>query len=165
MQSHQPGLSGQIHCTSTLAVSRARLWEIVGTMSGVNAELGPWVRMSVPAVARGLHLEDAPRGRLAFVSWVSLGGVLPFDRHALTLQEVWPGRGFVEESTSWLHRRWRHERTLEDEGRGCRITDAVTFEPRLGWSTAPARAIVAALFEHRHRRLRRRFGTIAERHR
>jgi hypothetical protein len=55
-----------------------------------------------------------------FRSWLLLFGVLLFDRHALALEAVTDGEGFVEESTSWMQRRWRHERLLtETDAGGC----------------------------------------------
>lgn len=56
-------------------------------------------------------------------------GWLPFDRHHLTLVSVGE-RSFVEESWSWLQRRWRHERTITAEGEGCVVTDRLVVEPR-----------------------------------
>jgi len=126
-------------------------------MDGVNAELMPLVRMTVPKGAAGARLEDAPLGELAFHSWLLLGGVLPFDRHALRLLEVERGR-FLEASTSWLQLEWRHERTLEDVPGGCRITDVVRFVPRLPLVGGLTRLLVNLVFAHRHRRLRRRHG-------
>ena len=128
-------------------------------MEGVNAELRPLVRMTRP---RRRARQDARRRRrsttVAFHSILLAFGVLPFDRHALRLVRVDPGRGFHERSTSLLQRRWDHVRTLVADGEGTLVTDRVTFEPRLG----PARLIaplIEAIFRHRHRRLARRFGT------
>jgi ligand-binding SRPBCC domain-containing protein len=141
-----------------LDAPREAVWRHAGTMAGVNYELMPLVDMSVPREAARLRLEDAPTGEVAFYSWLRLGGVLPFDRHALQLVEVDPPRGFVEESSSWLQRRWRHERTLEDHGRRCLIVDRVLFEPRVELLGSWVHGIVSLIFVHRHRRLRRRFG-------
>jgi hypothetical protein len=108
------------------------VWEVVGTMRGVNAELAPWLRMTAPPEAANLRIEDAPVGQPLFASWVLLGGVVPIDRHYFMLAEVERGRGFVEESTSWTERRWEHRRHLEPRGeRGCTLTDRLTFTPRL----------------------------------
>jgi ligand-binding SRPBCC domain-containing protein len=76
------------------------------------------------------------------------------------LDRVDAGRGFVEESTSWVQRRWRHERTLVDAaGGGTTVTDRLVVRPRVALARPVVGAIVGALFRHRHRRLRRRFGT------
>lgn len=128
-------------------------------MEGVDTELGPWVRMTVPGEARGLSLADAHTGEVLFASWLLAGGVLPFDRHSLRLEAIGPGRRFLERSTSWLQAVWEHERIVEEqEGGGCRVTDRLHVVPRLAVMAPVARAIVSALFARRHRVLRERFG-------
>lgn len=125
-------------------------------MDGVNQELAPWVRMSVPRAARGKQLAELEPGREAFVSVLLLLGLVPFDLHHLTLEHVHQ-HGFVEESWSWLQRRWRHERTIEPLPDGCVVTDRVTVEPRgaPAWLVEP---IVRRIFQARHDRLRELFG-------
>jgi hypothetical protein len=129
-------------------------------MDGVNAELSPFIRMTHP---RGLtRLGDAPvvPGEVAFHSWLLAGGVVPFDRHALALERVLDGEGFDEESSSWLQRRWRHERRISDDpGGGCTVTDHLLATPRLAVTRSVTRRVVTFLFQHRHRRLVRRFGS------
>ncbi|MAT26908.1 MAG: hypothetical protein CMN29_18480 [Sandaracinus sp.] len=147
-----------VHVRSDLAAPVDAVWAEVSTMRGVNRELAPWVRMSTPG-GRAVSLEALPRGELAFHSWLLLGGVLPFDRHALVLARVDPGRGFDERSRSWLQRRWDHRRTLSPIEGGCRVEDEVVFEPRL--LPGMTRRIVGRLFAGRHRALRRRFGTLS----
>ncbi|MEZ5177081.1 MAG: hypothetical protein R2746_02045 [Acidimicrobiales bacterium] len=98
-------------------------------------------------------------GEALFASWLLAFGVIPFDRHSLALTSIEPGRGFVEESTSWLQRRWRHERTLEPVDGGTRVTDQLTIVPRVGLVAPVTRLVVGWLFARRHRRRRARFGT------
>lgn len=132
------------------------VWTVVSTFAGVNAELLPLCRMREPRALRGRTLESYRPGERA-ACWLLAGGVVPFDRHLLGLESVSPGVGFVEESTTWVQQRWRHERTLTPEGGGTAVEDRLTIEPRLGL-TAPVVAWIAArTFEHRHRRLRARF--------
>ena len=141
--------------TTRVAAPPERVWAHARTMEGVNAELRPFVRMTVPADQRGLTIADAPLGEVAFVSVLLAFGVLPFDRHALRLVRVdgtGPRFGFLEQSTSSLQRRWEHERTIAGDGAGSLVTDRVVFEPRVG-SARLVHPIVAALFRHRHRRL------------
>ncbi len=144
---------------SHLAAPAAAVWARIATMEGVNAELAPWIRMTYPE--RGLSLDHAqlPLGHTAFHSWLLAFGVLPFDRHALGLDRVLPARGFDERSHSWTQRRWIHRRRVFATGQGCRVTDELEFEPRLPFAAPLVRVIVAALFRHRHRRLRRAFGS------
>ena len=137
---------------------RAEVWAAVSTMQGVNYELMPVVRMTYPARAPRLTAADIKPGELLFKSWLLAFGAVPFDRHALVLIEVADGYGFVEESSSWGQRRWRHERRLRDAVGGCVVTDHLAVEPRLPMTQPVVRAAVPWLFRHRHRRLRRRFG-------
>lgn len=150
-----------IEVCSRLNVDREQLWATISTMDGVNAELSPWLRMSVPVEVRGKSLADVRLGEVAFASWLLALGFLPFDRHHLCLVELDRGRGFVERSSSWLQRVWQHERTLEAIAGGTEIRDRVTFEPRIRLLAPLVRAVVARLFEHRHTRLRARFGVLA----
>jgi ligand-binding SRPBCC domain-containing protein len=156
------GGSFEVHLRSELRAPAAVVWQHASSMSGVNEELGPWVRMTHPGWATDLASVEVRAGEVAFRSWLLALRVLPFDRHSLALVEVHEhgerGGGFTEESTSWLQRRWRHERSVEAvEGGGCTVSDRLVVQPR----TAPAalvRPVVSALFAHRHRRLARRFG-------
>jgi len=146
---------------SRVRATRPDVWAVVSTMAGVNAELMPFVRMTHPRDRTSLEGETIVPGEVVFHSWLLLGGVLPFDRHALALERVLEGEGFDEESTSWMQRRWRHERRLIDEGDGtCTVTDHLVVEPRLRLLTPLAARIVRFLFGHRHRRLVRRFGAV-----
>ncbi|MGH8444044.1 MAG: hypothetical protein ACREVL_02200 [Solimonas sp.] len=143
---------------SRLAAEPPTIWLHATRMRGVNAELMPLVKMTSPKRYAGLTLRDAPPGELLFHSWLLAFGVLPFDRHALTIESVWD-YGFQENSTSWLQRRWRHKRYVELLPGGARLVDELEIEPRLSPAWLVKR-IVGALFAHRHRQLRRQFGTI-----
>ena len=145
--------------TSELGTPMAIVWEAVGTMKGVNAELGPWLSMTAPPEASNLRIEDAPVGTPLFASWVMLRGVVPIDRHYFKLAGVERGRGFVEESTSWTERRWEHQRHLTPLGESaCSLTDRLTFTPRVPLSGPLLKRVIAVVFRHRHRLLRSRFG-------
>jgi ligand-binding SRPBCC domain-containing protein len=143
---------------TTLHASAEDVWAHASTMAGVNEELAPWVRMTVPAAARGQRLADAPVGREAFTSVLLLLGVVPFDVHHLTLARI-HGRGFDEESWSWLQRRWCHKRRVDQVDGGCIVVDELTVVPRL----APAllvKPVVHWIFAARHRKLRARFDAL-----
>jgi len=143
---------------SELAAPADAVWAVVGTMDGVNAELGPWIRMTVPPRRAGFRIEQAPLGETAFDSWICFAGI-PFDRHSLRLERVEPGRGFDEASRSWLQARWNHSRTLKPTtAGGCVVHDRVEFEPRVSLLAPLAERVVRAVFRHRHRVLVRRFG-------
>ncbi len=151
----------ELEFASSLDAPIEKVWRHATTMKGVNFELHPFLHMTSGRDHRVLPT-TVTSGTVLFRSWLVLFCVLPFDRHSLALAHIDEGEGFVEESTSWLQRRWRHERRLRAAGdRGCVVTDRLVIEPRL----RPARPIVALivrrLFEHRHRRLERRFGVRA----
>lgn len=143
---------------SELEAPAAALWAHATSMEGVNDELMPFVRMHVPREARGKGIADAPLGVVAFHSWLLAFGLVPFDRHALTLVSIDAGHGFSERSWSWLQRSWRHDRSIEPSPRGAIVTDRVGFDPRLSLATPIVTRIVAGIFRHRHHRLQRRFG-------
>ncbi len=154
---------------SELGARAEEVWSRVACMRGVNEELAPWLRMTVPATIGGvgdvadMPLEKAPLGVPLFASGVLFLGVLLVDLHRFQLLELTAGRGFVEESTSWTERSWRHERTLEPLGDGtrCLLRDRLIFTPRLALMAPLLVRIVDATFRHRHRRLRRRFGGLS----
>jgi hypothetical protein len=130
----------------------------VASLSGINDELRPWLRMTAPRDAE-LTPEAVPLGRRWFRSWILLLGVLPFDYVDLCVERIQPGRGFLERSKTLSARAWEHERTLDrlPEG-GTRLTDRVRFAPRLPGTGRAHRAVIRAIFRHRHRRLRRALG-------
>jgi hypothetical protein len=143
---------------SSLGAGPAAVWERAMSAEGINAELGPLLRMTVP---RGLDsldlhgLEPGPLGR----SWLLLFGLIPVDYDDIGLARIEPGRGFLERSTMLSMRLWEHERTIEaGEGGGATIADRLAWEPRLPLPGRLLRPLIAALFRHRHERLRRHFG-------
>ena len=145
--------------SSELTASERVVWTHATSMEGVNYELGPLVTMSVPRALVGHSITDAPLGREAFVSTLKAFGVVPFDRHHLILERVDEG-GFSERSWSWLQRSWWHDRTIEALSIDtCRVIDRVRAVPRLRLSTRVVELIVKRTFQHRHARLRRKFGS------
>jgi ligand-binding SRPBCC domain-containing protein len=148
-------MSATISVTTRLRATPQQIWRHARTMEGVNEELWPFVRMTVPAHALGRTLEDVALGEPAFTSTMLALQVVPFDRHRLTLVRVERDRGFLERSTSLAQRSWEHERTIAEDGT---VTDRVTFATRLPGGERIARPVVRALFRHRHRRLSARFG-------
>lgn len=142
---------------SRLRAEPAAVWERAMSAEGINAELGPWMRMTVPRGLESLdlhRLEPGPLGR----SWLLLFGLVPFDYDAIGLEWIEPGRGFLERSTMLSQRLWEHERTIEPDGEGATLVDRLAWEPRLPLPGGLLRPLIAATFRHRHRRLRRHFG-------
>ncbi|WP_421120857.1 hypothetical protein ACE2AJ_06060 [Aquihabitans daechungensis] len=150
----------RLRIASTVAAAPDDVWAAVSTFAGVNAELMPFCRMREPRALRGRTLESYQPGERA-ACWLLAGGIVPFDRHLLGLESITAGEGFVEESTTWLQRRWRHERTLSpaaDRPGGTTVEDRLTVEPRIRFAAPVTARMVAWVFAHRHTRLRGRFG-------
>ena len=144
---------------SLLAAPPDAVWERVSTFEGINDELGPLMRMTAPARVRSLDPSEVVLGERIFRSWVLLFGVIPIDYDDLTLIALEPGRGFHERSRMLSMRVWEHERTLEPDGDSAtRVSDRLSFEPRLPGSGPLLERFIRATFRHRHRRLGRRFG-------
>ena len=117
------------------------------------------MRMTAPARVRALDPSQVVLGERIFRSWVLLFGVIPIDYDDLTLIALEPGRGFHERSRMLSMRVWEHERTLEPAGDAAtRVSDRLSFEPRLPGSGPLLEPFIRMTFRHRHRRLRRRFG-------
>ncbi len=145
--------------STTVAASRPEVWARVATMDGVNDELMPLVRMTHPAHLQSLADVDVQPGAVLHRCWLLAGGFVPVDRHALALERVMDGEGFDEESTSWLQRRWCHERRLADApGGGTMVSDRLVVVPRMALAAPLTRWVVGVVFRHRHRRLLARFG-------
>ena len=145
--------------SSVVARPAAEVWARAVTEQGINAELAPILRMTMPPGLRGRTVDDVELGVPLGRSWILLFGALPVDYDDLCLAELEPGQRFLERSSTLAFGLWQHERVIEPEGEGaCRVTDALGFELRRGIAWVPgaaslAAAIVGALFSHRHRRL------------
>lgn len=151
--------------TSRLMAPAELVWGTALTEEGINHELAPWARMTMPrGVPAGAGIGDVPVGEPLGRSWILLGRMLPVDYDDLCLAERGPGMRFLERSTLGSARAWQHERAVVPvDERICELTDRVELELRaplraVGGARA-ARTIVRALFTHRHRRLRERWGT------
>jgi hypothetical protein len=147
--------------TSVVAGDAERIWARATSAEGINHELRPILRMTMPAALRGKTIADVQVGVPLGRSWILLFGLIPVDYDDLQLAEVGPGNRFLERSSMLSMRVWQHERSVEQlAGANCRVTDRLSFELRrpMAWipgSASLARAVVAALFRHRHRRLAR----------
>jgi ligand-binding SRPBCC domain-containing protein len=148
----------EVERTTQLAAPSADVWASAVTPEGINYELRPWMRMTMPRGLRERTVEDVQPGERPGRSWLLLFGVLPVDYDDLGIAELEPGRRFVERSTMLSMRTWQHERIVEPAGRGCTVTDRLTFEPRIPGLGRFSRAVIEFLFRHRHRRLAERFG-------
>jgi hypothetical protein len=145
--------------TTEVPAPAADVWARVTSLEGVNHELRPWMRMTVPRAARGLTLDtvelNRPVGRICVLAL----GVIPFDYDEVTLVERGPGLRFLERSPMGSMRFWQHERFVEPRGEhACAITDRLTFEPRIPGTTRLVHGLVERIFRHRHGRLLGWFG-------
>ena len=147
--------------SSLVARPAADVWERAITEEGINDELSPILRMTMPRGLRGKTIDDVEVGVPLGRSWILLGRILPVDYDDLCLIELEPGRRFLERSRTLTFAVWQHERVIEAAGEGsCRVTDRLGFELKRGIAWVPgagrvAAAVVAFLFRHRHRRLSR----------
>ena len=152
------GRRAEFRIASSLRAEPAAVWERAMSAAGINAELGPLLRMTTPRGLESLDLhglEPGPLGR----SWLLLFGLIPIDYDEIGLERIEPGRGFLERSTMLSQRLWEHERTIEAGAEaGATIVDRLAWEPRLPLPGGLLRPLIAAVFRHRHKRLRRHFG-------
>jgi ligand-binding SRPBCC domain-containing protein len=145
--------------SSVIPAPAARVWERVISPKGINHEMKPWMTMSMPRSARGMTVDTVPLNVVLGRAWIRLFGLIPIDYDALSIIELEPGRYFHEKSTMASMRNWEHERTLTplDDGT-TRVTDRITFEPRIPGVGAIFARVFRAFFGHRHRRLARYFA-------
>ena len=142
--------------SSALAAAPAQVWAHATSLAGINAELAPLLKMTAPPGLATLEDVHVTLGQALGRSTLLLFGILPIDQLDVTLVELEPGRRFVERSPVRSMRLWQHERTVEPEAGGCRLTDRLTFEPKLGGPLVAA--FLRRVFAHRHAYLRRTFG-------
>ena len=139
------------------------VWNRVTTPAGINHELMPVMKMTVPRPFRGVTIDQLEPGTRLGRSYFLLAGFLPFDYDDITIAEIGPGRRFLETSSMLSMRQWRHERTVTPRGEDTEIRDDVSFELRFpfsripGWSSVVA-AVLGAVFRHRHSRLQAHFS-------
>jgi hypothetical protein len=146
--------------STDLAAAQRRVLDHAATMPGVNRELGPLLRMTMPSAYREQTLFDAPVGQPLFRSWLLVAGILPIDYDHLSFEAIDPASGFVESSTTLSMSTWRHERrVVANERGGSRLVDRIAFTPRIPGTGALLIRIAKALFRHRHARLRAIFGS------
>jgi ligand-binding SRPBCC domain-containing protein len=146
-----------IEVSSRLDATPDEVWVRIATPEGINDELRPWMRMTVPG-GKDLNLDTIEVGAPIGRSWVLLFGFVPVDYDEITIEELDRGRGFVERSTMLSQRAWEHVRTIRPDGAGALITDSICWEPRLPLPAGALRPMFRTIFRHRHRRLVRHFG-------
>lgn len=148
--------------TSLLHAPPEAVWARVTTWEGVNDELRPLFRLTRPPGLRDVDLDEVV-GRPLGKAWLLLAGVVPVQYDDMTIAELEPGRRFLERSSMALLSPWIHERTVAADGDGTLLTDRLELGLRRPLGNvmelaSVAGTVVSAVFAHRHRRLRRRFG-------
>jgi hypothetical protein len=144
---------------SRISAPAAEVWARAVSPDGINDELSPWLRMTMPRALRGKTIDDVEPGMRPGRSWILLFGVIPVDYDDIGIVELERGRRFLERSTMLSMRIWQHERIVDPAGQEeCEVTDRLSFELRRPLALVPgsgrlAAAIVARLFAHRHRSL------------
>jgi ligand-binding SRPBCC domain-containing protein len=149
--------SAGIEVSSLLHASPEAVWERVTTPEGINEELGPWLKMTVPG-RDGFDLDSVELGEPIGRSWVLFLGLIPVDYDEINLVELERGRGFLERSRMLSQRAWEHRRTIRPADGGTLITDKISWVPRLPLPAAALRPLFGAILRHRHRRLVACFG-------
>lgn len=154
---------GTVVQQSSVAAPAEEVWAAAISEEGINYELKPLLRMTMPKALRGKTMADVPVGEPLGRSWILLFGLIPVDYDDLSLAALGPGMSFHERSTMLSMTTWEHERSMEPETEGALVTDRLTFQLRrpLRWlpgSDRLATAIVTRFFAHRHNRLAQRYG-------
>jgi ligand-binding SRPBCC domain-containing protein len=145
---------------SELATPADTVWASITSPAGINYELMPLMRMTMPEGLGGATLDDVPLRNLLGRSWILLGGLIPVEYDDLTITERGPGHRFFEQSRMLTQKQWWHERFVEPLPGGCRVVDRLHWQGRVAPFGRLYAAIVPRLFRHRHQRLRTRFGAL-----
>ena len=90
------------------------VWARVVTPAGINDELVPWMRMTVPRAWRGSSLADVEPGTKLGRSWILALGFVPVDYDDLGIAAIGE-RSFLEQSTMFSARSWQHERWVDPD--------------------------------------------------
>lgn len=149
----------QVERSSFAAAPPDLVWERVTSAEGINDELRPWLRMTVPAAWGDRAIGDLEPPETLGRSWILAAGLIPIDYDRIRITEI-GDRSFQEDSTMLTMTVWRHARSVTAEADGSRVSDRLEMLPRrpLRWIPgfgAGYAWVVARIFAHRHRRLRR----------
>jgi hypothetical protein len=149
----------ELHFESWLDASPEAVWKWITSIEGISAEMWPFFRMTVPRGVHSLADVDFRPGDRLFHSRVLLFGFLPIDHSDVTLLQLAPGEGFLEQSPMGSMKLWRHERRISPAPAGesgVVVTDRLTFVPK--WLPGLVSWFIRRVFQHRHAVLRRSFG-------
>ena len=145
---------------TSLAVSPDQLASDLLLMSGVNYELSPLLKMSVPQTWAAKPISDWPVNNNIFSSTILLFGFIPIDLHRFKFLSV-HGMGFKESSKTLLNSLWSHQRTISSNGSGAKVTDVVYYKSKLGFLGYLFKPLYQSIFAHRHKRLKSKYAKIS----
>ncbi len=138
---------------SSILLNCSDVWNIITTMEQVNNELYPFARMTYPINKNHFcKLIETPNKKI-FTSWILLFGFLPIDIHFFKLEKLEEGKAFYENSSSIMHKYWKHTRLLIAENKNTILIDEVHFSPRVPLLGAILFPIYKKIFSNRHRQL------------
>jgi ligand-binding SRPBCC domain-containing protein len=145
----------RVELESYVPRSPAELWDWSTSVQGVEAEMGPVLKLDFPRGMTHIPRDGSGLGRPLGNFKFLLFGVVPVDLSRLTFTEVEPGRRFVEQSPLLSMKSWRHERIIAPGPDGTRVVDRLEFTPRfagpiVGW-------IIERFFRHRHAVLKKHY--------
>ena len=87
-----------LHFESRLGAPAPRVWDWIASTRGISAEMWPFFRMTFPKGVRSLGEIRVRPGVRICRSYLFLFGLLPIGYSDLTLIDLNPGQGFVEQS-------------------------------------------------------------------
>ena len=142
----------EFECSSEHNIDVETLGKNVFSMSGVNFELSPLVRMTSPRRYLDISILEWPKNQRVFTSVLLLGGLIPVDYHKFLFVALEPD-GFEERSSTLMNKEWRHKRTVVASGGTSWVIDKVSYQPRSPFFGLLMKPIYKFIFEHRHKRL------------
>ena len=109
-----PAREGSFEVSSRIGAPAAEVWAFATTAAGINEELMPIVRMTVPRGLEGdFAIADVVAPQRLGRSWLLLGGLIPFDWDDIGIERIGPGFAFSERSTMLSQRAWHHDRSVD----------------------------------------------------
>ena len=134
---------------SSVPATPAELWDWSTSVRGVDAEMGPILKLEFPKGLEHIPRDGSGLGKPLGNCKFLLFGFLPVDLSRLTFVEVEPGRRFVEQSPLLSMKEWRHERVIAPAPDGTHVVDTLEFTPRFG--TRLVTWFISKFFQHRHK--------------
>ena len=151
-------MSRTFQLSSQLPVPADRFWNSQ-SLATVNAELHPLYRMTAPQEWLQVPIREWAQHKNLLKSWILFRGLIPVDRHCFGTIAFPEPRKFVEESSSWLNRRWQHERIVLETNGGCEVHDKISFTSRLRYLEPFQKSLYILAFRRRHANLRHLYAT------